>query len=108
MLLYEKLLTFRDTDKKFDLKGDLLKMITNKNYNAYLAESPDKKPLFEFAKGKYFDAKALGNIFTRDKSPLRLLQSPAIMAASLKTIFFENKGAKFKRNKKKIFILQSV
>ena len=30
--LYNSLLTFRDTGKEFELKGDLLKMITNKNY----------------------------------------------------------------------------
>ena len=29
--LYNKLLTFRDKGKEFELKGDLLKMITNKN-----------------------------------------------------------------------------
>ena len=29
--LYNNLLTFRDTNKQFELKGDLLKMITNKN-----------------------------------------------------------------------------
>ena len=29
----DNLLTFRDTDKKFELQGYLLKMITNKNYN---------------------------------------------------------------------------
>ena len=28
--LYNNLLTFRDTNKQFELKGDLLKMITNK------------------------------------------------------------------------------
>ena len=35
--LYNKLLTFRDTDRKFELQGDLFKMITNKNYNVDLA-----------------------------------------------------------------------
>ena len=35
--LYNHLLTFRDTGKEFELKGDLLKMITNKNYNVNLA-----------------------------------------------------------------------
>ena len=35
--LYNNLLTFRGTGKKFELKGDLLKMITNKNYNVDLA-----------------------------------------------------------------------
>ena len=35
--LYNNLLTFRDTGKEFELKGDLLKMITNKNYNVDFA-----------------------------------------------------------------------
>ena len=34
---HNNLLTFRDTNKQFELKGDLLKMITNKNYNVDLA-----------------------------------------------------------------------
>ena len=35
--LHDNLLTFRDTSKKFELKGDLSKMITNKNYFVNLA-----------------------------------------------------------------------
>ena len=37
MTLYINMLTFRDTGREFALKGDLLKMITNKNYNVDLA-----------------------------------------------------------------------
>ena len=37
--LNNNLLTFRDTNKQFELKGDLLKMITNKNYNVNHASS---------------------------------------------------------------------
>ena len=39
--LYDSLLKFRDTDKKFELKGDPLKMITNMNYNVDLADLRD-------------------------------------------------------------------
>ena len=35
--------TFCDTDKKFELKGDLLKIIPNKNYKFDLANLSDKK-----------------------------------------------------------------
>ena len=35
--LYNNMLTFRDTGKEFELKGELLKMITNKKYNVNLA-----------------------------------------------------------------------
>ena len=41
--LYNNLLPFSDTGKKFELKGDPLKMITNKNYNVDLASLADKK-----------------------------------------------------------------
>ena len=41
--LCNNLLTFRDTDKEFVLKGDLLKRITNKNYNADLVSLSEKK-----------------------------------------------------------------
>ena len=78
------MLIFRDTDKKFELEAELLKMKTNKNYNVDLANLPDKKLMYEFGKEMYFDEKALGNKSVRDKSLIRLLQSPAIMAGSLK------------------------
>ena len=34
---FNNLLTFRDTGKEFELKGDLLNMMINKNYNVDLA-----------------------------------------------------------------------
>ena len=47
---HDNLLTFRDTGKKSEMKGDLLKMITNKNYNVNLASLQDKKLMYDFAK----------------------------------------------------------
>ena len=64
--LNDNLLTFRDTGKIFELKGDLLKMITNKNYNVDLASLLDKKLMYDFAKEICFDTKAQGNKSTRD------------------------------------------
>ena len=40
--LRDNLLTFCDTGKVFELKGDLLKMITNKNYNVDHASLADR------------------------------------------------------------------
>ena len=40
--LHDNLLTFRDSGEVFELKGDLLKMITNKNYNVNHASLTDK------------------------------------------------------------------
>ena len=41
--LHDNLLIFRDTNKTFELKGDLLEMITNKDYNVNHASLADKK-----------------------------------------------------------------
>ena len=48
--LHDNLVTFRDSGKIFKLKRDLLKRITNKNYNVDLARLADKKLKHEFAK----------------------------------------------------------
>ena len=58
--LYKNMLTFRDTGKEFELKGDLLKMITNKTHNVDLASLADKKLMYDFAKELKFDTKAQG------------------------------------------------
>ena len=52
---YYTLLTFRDTSKEVEMKGDLLKMITDKNYKVDLASLQDKKRMYDFAKEKFFD-----------------------------------------------------
>ena len=71
--LHDNLLTFRDTNKVFEIKGDLLKMITNKNYNVDLASLSDKKLMYVFAKELNFDMKAQGNKSTRDRTLLNYL-----------------------------------
>ena len=86
--VYDFLLTFPDTDKKFELDGELLKTITNINYNADLAKLSDRKITFEFAKELYFDEKALGNKNTKIKSLIRLPDLPTINAGSLKEKYF--------------------
>ena len=59
--LYGNILTFRDTGKEFELKGDLLEMITNSKYNVDLASLQDKKLMYDFAKEMHFDKEAVGN-----------------------------------------------
>ena len=61
VILFNNLLTFPDTDKKLELEGELLEMITNKNYNVDLAKLSEKKLLFDFATERYFDEKASSN-----------------------------------------------
>ena len=89
--LYNNLLTFRDTNKQFEIKGDLLKMITNKNYNVNNASLSDKKLMYNFAKEMHFDERRVGNKSTRDRTLINLLNSPAIMASGItKTIFLSS------------------
>ena len=69
--LHDNCLTFRDTNKVFELKGDLLKMITNKNYNVDLANLSDKIIMYDFAKEMNFDLKAQGNKSARDRTLIK-------------------------------------
>ena len=52
--LHNNLLTFRDTNKQFELKGELLKMITNTKYNVNLASLAAKKNYVLLCKGNAF------------------------------------------------------
>ena len=91
--LYGKILTFRDTGKKFELKRDLLEMITNKDYNVDLASLADKKLMYDFAKEMHFDLKAVGKKPTRDKTLIKLLKSPGLIVSASsvsKTIFLSS------------------
>ena len=91
--LYGKMLTFRDTNKQFELKGDLLEMMTNSKFNVDLAGLADKKLMYDFAKEMHFDAKAPGNKSIRDRKLIKLLNSPGLMVSASgisKTIFLSS------------------
>ena len=89
--LYGNMLTFRDTNKQFELRGDHLEMITNSKYNVDFASLSDKRLMYDFAKEMHFDTKAVGKKSTRDKSIIRLLRSPKIMASGVsKTKFLSS------------------
>ena len=76
------MLTFRDTNKQFELKGDLLEMITNSKFNVDLASLSDKNLMYDFAKEMHFDLKAPGNKSTRDRKLIKLLNSPGLMVSA--------------------------
>ena len=85
------MLTFRDTSKEFELKGNLLKMITNKNYRVDLASLSDKKLMYNFAKEMNFDVKAQGKKSKWDRTLKKLLKSPGLIISASgisNTIFF--------------------
>ena len=85
--LYINLLTFSDIDEKFEIQGDLLKTVTDGNYNVDLANSQDRKTIHGFAEEIYFDEKAPGNKSPRDRS-LILLKSLDIIVFRISTISF--------------------
>ena len=91
--LYGNMLTFRDTNKQFELKGDLLEMITNSKFNVDLASLSDKKLMYDFAKEIHFDLNAPGKKSTRDRKLIKLLNSPGLMVSASgisKTIFLSS------------------
>ena len=89
--LVSNLLIFRDSNKSFKLEGDLLEIITNYDFNVDHSNQQDRKLIYEFAKEMNFNIKEKGNKSDRDKSIIRLLKSPAIMASGVsKTIFLSS------------------
>ena len=91
--LYGNMLTFLDTIKQFELKGDLLEKITKIKYNVDLASLADKKLLHDFAKEMHFDTKAQGNKSTQDRTLIKLLKSPGLIVSASgvsKTIFLSS------------------
>ena len=91
--LYGNMLTFRDTNKQFELKGDLLEMITNSKYNVDLASLQDKKLMYAFAKEMHFDTRSVGKKSTRDKTLIKLLKSTGLMVSASgvsRTIFLSS------------------
>ena len=68
-------------------------MITNKNYNVDLASLQDKTIMYDFAKEMNFDMRAQDNKSTRDRTPIKLLNSPGLMVSASgisKTIFLSS------------------
>ena len=88
--LHDNLLAFRDTGKVFELKGDLLKMITSRNYNVDLASLADEKLMFDFAKETHLDVRGHGRKSTRGSTHIKLLKSPGVMvsASGISNTFF--------------------
>ena len=106
--LTENLLKFRDTSKVFKLKGDLLKMITNKNYNVDLASLLYKNLMYDFAKEMHFRIRGPGNKSTRDRTLIKLLKSPGLMvsASGVSNTKFLSSNPEEQCNKLKILLQQ--
>ena len=81
--LVSNMLIFRDINQSLKLDGDLLETMTNYDFNVDHSNQQDRKLIYEFAKEMNFNIKQKGNKSDRDKSFIRLLKSPAIMASGI-------------------------
>ena len=89
--LVSNMLIFRDSNKSFKLEGDLLETMTNYDFNVDHSNQQDRKLIYEFVKEMNFNIRQKGNKSERDKSIIRLLKSPRIMASGVsKTIFLSS------------------
>ena len=80
---YSYMLTFRDSNKSLKLDGDLLEKITNYDFKVDHSNQEDRKLIYEFGKGMKLDINRKGRKSDKDKSIMRLLKSPAIVAAGI-------------------------
>ena len=82
------MLISRDSNKSFKKDGDLSETITNYDFNVSHSSPKDQKLIYEFGKEMNFNIRQKGRKSDRDKSMIKLLKSPAIMASGFsKTIF---------------------
>ena len=81
------MITFRDSNKSFKLEGNLLKLITNYKFNADHSSPQDKKLIYEFAEEMNYDTRSVGRPSVGHNSIVKILDSPAIMASGVTTIF---------------------
>ena len=68
-------------------------MITNSKYNVNLASLADEKLMYDFAKEMNFDLKAVGKKTTRDRTLMKLLESPGLLVSASgvsRTIFLSS------------------
>ena len=80
---FTNLITFGDSKKSFRLEGDLLKLITNYEFNADHSSPQGKKLIYEFAKEMNYNTKSTGRPITRHTSTIKILESPAFMASGI-------------------------
>ena len=88
--MYNNMLTFRDSNRSFELDGDLLETMTNYDFNVSHSNPQDRKLIYEFGKEMDFNIRQQGRKSNTDKSMIKLLKSPAIMASGISTIFLSS------------------
>ena len=90
VILYNNILTFRHSNKSFELDGDLLKTMTNYDFKISHSNPQDQKLLFEFGKEINFNIEQKGRKSNRDKFLINLLNSTTIRASGRSTNFLSS------------------
>ena len=88
--LYGNMLTFRDTIKPCKLDGDYCKTMKNYKLNDDDSKLQDRKIIYGFGGEMKFDIKQKRRPSKRDRSLIRLLNSPVIMASGVSTVFLSS------------------
>ena len=81
------MLNFRDSDESIKLAGDLLETMTKYDFNVDNSNPQDRSKNYEFRKETKFVIKQKGRPSNRNKSPIKLPNSPATMASGVSTLF---------------------
>ena len=84
---FSNMLIFRDSNKYFELDGDLLETMTIYDFNFSQCNPQDQKLIYKFGREMNFVIRQKGRKSGREKSALKLLKSPAIMASVYSTMF---------------------
>ena len=84
--LFSNTLIFRESINSFKLDGDLLETMTNYDFNVSLSNPKDRKLIYEFAKEMKYNIRQKGRKSDRGRALIKLLKSPAIMAAGISNI----------------------
>ena len=84
--LFSNMLIFRESKKSFKLDGDFLETRTKYDFNVHRSDPKDQKLIYEFGKEMNFNIKQKGRKSDRDKSLIKLLKLPAIMASGISNI----------------------
>ena len=87
VFLVSNMLTFRDSNRSFNLDGDLLETMTNYDINVSHSNPKDQKLIYEFGKEMNFNIKQKGRKSDRGKALLNLLKSSAVMALGISSKF---------------------
>ena len=86
--LFSNMISSRDSNKSFKLDGDLLETKTNYDFKVSHSNPKDQKLIYESGKAMNFNIKQKGRKSDRDRSLIKLLKSPAIMASGISNIKF--------------------